>query len=105
MTEIFLPRRIYGGRYAMSEVTVSCSEGRVVRFDKERQVLMHEGPERDEREWKQGRIEISIRKTKLREGVERAGVAAVVVLLAMGGWWVGWEVVWAWVRWVVGLLL
>lgn len=114
-TEIFLPARIYGRKFAPSEIVLDCSEGSF-RWDRENQRLYHEGlppaiggegKDDEEGPWRKCSIEISIRGMKERE-VWRNRKWAAVVVTVVGGMlfvsaearaWVVW--VWAWVYWLV----
>jgi len=106
ITEIFLPTRIYGRRFPLKEITVACSEGRIAFIDPVAQVLIHEGEERTN-EWREGTIEIFVRKTQLRMNLERSGAAVGVALLAMFVWWFGYEEIMSWpekvLLWLIAL--
>jgi len=68
--------------------------------------LIHEGEERTN-EWREGTIEIFVRKTQLRLNLERVGAAMLVALLAMFVWWFGYEEIMGWpekvLLWLVAL--
>ena len=101
-TEIFLPSRIYGTRFPMSQISLTCSEGKFIGIDKERQVLLHEGGERST-EWREARIEIRVAKSQ--DQVNRDLVGLIVGLNVITGlvWWVGLVRWWGLLRWVMKL--
>ncbi|KAL7409574.1 glycoside hydrolase family 5 protein [Mrakia frigida] len=107
-TEIFLPTRLYGHRYPLKEITVACSEGKIAFIDPVAQILIHEGEERTN-EWREGTIEIFIKKSQFRLKVEKVGAAMLIGLLALFVRWFGYEEILSWperlLLWFVGLFI
>lgn len=107
-TEIFLPTRLYGHRYPLKEITVACSEGKIAFIDPVAQILIHEGEERTN-EWREGTIEIFIKKSQFRLKVEKVGAAMLIGLLALFVRWFGYEEIMSWFErlllWFVGLFI
>ena len=93
LTEVFLPRRIYGTLHPLSEITVSCTEGKVVAINPVTQVLTHEGPPRTS-EWREATIEIRIKKSQSQVNRELIGLIVALNVVTAGVWYVGvWECV------------